>query len=50
LLAGLALPHLYFQAPGKKRRSVMSWKSGECEGFICPKCNVTTLLPDEPHP
>ncbi|MFT3781045.1 MAG: PF20097 family protein [Nibricoccus sp.] len=48
LFAGLALPHLFFQALGKKKKSVTSWNAGACRSFHCSECEATIIYPDEP--
>lgn len=48
LFVGFALPHLFFQAPGKKKLSVASWRNGAMRSFRCPTCASTVLHPNEP--
>lgn len=48
LLAGFALPHLFFQKIGRPKQKVTSWHRGAVRSFRCPACGPVTLFPDEP--
>jgi hypothetical protein len=48
LMAGLALPHLFFQKLGEPKLKVTSWHNGAVRAFRCTKCEAVMLYSDEP--
>lgn len=43
LIAGLALPHLYFGSPDSGSVSVLDWASDESAAHRCTECGVVVL-------
>lgn len=43
LVAGLALPHLYFTAPDTGSVSVLDWTNDESAAHRCTNCGVVLL-------
>lgn len=45
LVAGFAMPHLFFTNAKGERVSVSDWTGGDRQGYRCPSCGLSIVLP-----